>query len=207
MTDTAPASSPATDAAPTPATDPQLPGHPPVFPRLPGETPRAYSAFFLLGQAPTSSAQSPTASPSPRISANSASSNQISFSGHEKSQKVISQLSAGGPTPRHPAEYGCQPRREASQRTSTWVTISDLFQGFSSILNLLKPRNLFSHPTEKLFDIFVERSSNRATRARRRLGGTPIPRGPRPTFRVLLVFRGVTSPFAGVLSESCGKLR
>ena len=53
MTDTAPASSPATDAAPTPATDPQLPGHPPVFPRLPGETPRAYSAFtafFLLGQ-------------------------------------------------------------------------------------------------------------------------------------------------------------
>ena len=56
MTDTAPASSTATDAASTPATDPQLPGHPPVFPRLPGETPRAYSAFtafFLLGQART----------------------------------------------------------------------------------------------------------------------------------------------------------
>ena len=56
MTDTAPASSTATDAAPTPATDPQLPGHPPVFPRLAGETPRAYSAFtafFLLGQSRT----------------------------------------------------------------------------------------------------------------------------------------------------------
>ena len=91
MTDTAPASTPATDAAPTPATDPQLAARAPDFPRLPGETPRAYSAFtafFLLGQAPTSSAQSPTASPSPRISANSAGSNQVSFSGHEKSQKV-----------------------------------------------------------------------------------------------------------------------
>ena len=46
-------------------------------------------ALPFLGQAPTSSAQSPTASPSPRIRANSAASNQISFSGHEKSQKVI----------------------------------------------------------------------------------------------------------------------
>jgi hypothetical protein len=53
MTDTAPASTPATDAAQTPVTDSQLAGRIPDFPRLPGETPRAYSAFtafFLLGQ-------------------------------------------------------------------------------------------------------------------------------------------------------------
>jgi hypothetical protein len=79
MTDTAPASTPATDAAPTPSTVPQLAGRVPDLPRLPGETPRAYSAFtafFLLGQAPTSSAQSPTAS------------DENSFSGHKKSRKV-----------------------------------------------------------------------------------------------------------------------
>jgi hypothetical protein len=135
MTDTAPASSPATDAAPTPSADPQLAGRILDFPRLPGETPRAYSAFtafFLPGQAPTSSAPSPTASPSPRISANSAASYQISFSGHKKSQKVISQRSAGGPTPRHPAEHACQPRREASQRTWPWSTITAIVQGFLS---------------------------------------------------------------------------
>ena len=49
---------------------------------------------------------------------------------HEKSRKVIFQRSAGGPTPRHPAEYACQPRREASQRTSPRATISAIFQGF-----------------------------------------------------------------------------
>ena len=141
LTDTAPASSPATDAAATLATDPQLPGHPPVLLRLTGATPRAYSAFtafFLLGQAPTSSAQSPTASPSPRISANSAASNQISFSGHEKSQKVTkSHLPAqpGGPTPRHPAKYACQPRREASQRTSPGAIISPPFSRLLSHFN------------------------------------------------------------------------
>jgi hypothetical protein len=134
MTDTAPASTPATDAAPTPSTDPQLAGRIPDFPRLSGETQRAFTGFFLLGQAPTSSAPSPTASPSTRINANPAASNQISFSGHEKSQKVTkSHLPAqrGGDQLRA-TRQNMPTSREGKLRSTRRLgaTITAAFQGF-----------------------------------------------------------------------------
>jgi hypothetical protein len=101
MTDTAPASSPATDAASSPSTDPQLAGRILDFPRLPGETPRAYSAFtafFLLGQARP--LQHRVQRPLHRLASAQTPRPLIRFhfqvtKSHEKSRKVISQLRAG----------------------------------------------------------------------------------------------------------------
>jgi hypothetical protein len=86
------------------------------------------------------------------------------------------QRSPVGSTLHRMAYPPCHAGRPALYGTLPWAQITARFQRFSTIFNLFKPGNLFSHPTEKLFDILKHSETARA--GNRRLGGTGEPASP-----------------------------